>query len=150
MEGPGGAGTGSWVAKAHQCLCRAKGGFYCYSNRTQCSKGVRIDVRIWMSLRSCWRHQKWSMNDLRSTISSLKCWLSLQIPQPSGASVGCAGQIRPIHKGSPLQLTGLKGSAANILVQQLTFRGLISSHVLQQKRVQHNRWMLCHGWSFYI
>ena len=36
------------------------------------------------------------------------------------ASVGCAEQTSPIHGGPTLQLTGLQGSAANILVPDTT------------------------------
>ncbi|KAK3552505.1 hypothetical protein QTP86_012635 [Hemibagrus guttatus] len=39
---------------------------------------------------------------------------------PNPVSVGCAGQTSPIHKGPTSQLTGLKGSAANILVPDPT------------------------------
>ncbi|KAK3515662.1 hypothetical protein QTP70_026420 [Hemibagrus guttatus] len=40
--------------------------------------------------------------------------------QSSPASVGCAGQTSPIHGGLTSQLTGPKGSAANILVPDPT------------------------------
>lgn len=75
--------------------------------------------------------QKQFMNCLRSTTTtSLRCWLGLQIPQiPSRASVGCAGQASPIHGGPTTNLTGLKGSVANILVQipQPACRGVVDS-----------------------
>ncbi|KAK3560189.1 hypothetical protein QTP86_000653 [Hemibagrus guttatus] len=41
-------------------------------------------------------------------------------------SVGCAGQTSQIHGGPTSQLTGLKGSSANILPQH-TFRDLVES-----------------------
>ncbi|KAK3534682.1 hypothetical protein QTP86_020344 [Hemibagrus guttatus] len=40
--------------------------------------------------------------------------------QSNPASVGCAGQKSLIHGGPTSQLTGLKGSAANILVPDTT------------------------------
>ncbi|KAK3569192.1 hypothetical protein QTP86_026470, partial [Hemibagrus guttatus] len=40
--------------------------------------------------------------------------------QSNPASVGCAGQTSLIHGGPTSQLTGLKGSAANILVADPT------------------------------
>ncbi|KAK3515693.1 hypothetical protein QTP70_028532 [Hemibagrus guttatus] len=40
--------------------------------------------------------------------------------QSNRASVGCAGQTRPIHGGPTSQLRELKGSAANILVPDTT------------------------------
>ncbi|KAK3561066.1 hypothetical protein QTP86_026371 [Hemibagrus guttatus] len=40
--------------------------------------------------------------------------------QSNQASVGCAEQTSLIHRGPTLQLTGLKGSAANILVPDTT------------------------------
>ena len=40
--------------------------------------------------------------------------------QYNKASVGCAGQTSPIHGGPTSQLTGLKGSPANILVLDTT------------------------------
>ena len=48
------------------------------------------------------------------------CVLFQQDNQSNRASVGCAGQISPIHGGPTSQLTGLKGSAANILVPDIT------------------------------
>ena len=59
--------------------------------------------------------QKWFRNGLRSTTTTLRCWLGLLgIPrsQSNWASVGCAGQTNPIHGGPNSHLTGLKGSAA--------------------------------------
>ncbi len=55
---------------------------------------------------------------LRNMTKSSRCWLGLQIPrsQSNRASVGCAGKTSPIHGGPTSQLTGLKGSAASILV----------------------------------
>ncbi|MBN3305358.1 IRF3 factor, partial [Amia calva] len=40
--------------------------------------------------------------------------------QSNRASVGCAGQTSPIHGGPTSQLTGLKGSAVNVLVPDTT------------------------------
>ncbi|XP_053538195.1 disks large homolog 3 isoform X3 [Ictalurus punctatus] len=42
------------------------------------------------------------------------------ISQSNRGSVGCDGQTSPIHGGPTLQLTGLKGSAANVLVPDTT------------------------------
>lgn len=40
--------------------------------------------------------------------------------QSNEASVGCAEQTSLLHEGSTVQMTGLKGSAANIMVPDLT------------------------------
>jgi len=47
-------------------------------------------------------------------------WPQFPRSQSNQASVGCAEQTSPIHTGPTLQLTGLKGSAANILVPDTT------------------------------
>ena len=58
--------------------------------------------------------QKWFRNGLRSTTMRLRCWLGLQIPK---ISIQLSMEI---HGGPISQLTGLKGSAANILVPDTT------------------------------
>ena len=76
--------------------------------------------------------QKWFRNGLRSTTMSLRSGLASKFPrsQSNRASVGCAGQTSPIYGGSTSQLTGLKGSAANILVPDTTanFQGSRGVH----------------------
>lgn len=42
--------------------------------------------------------------------------MGLRALNSNRASVGCAEQTKPIHGGSTSNQTGLKGSAANILV----------------------------------
>ena len=54
------------------------------------------------------------------TLKAVGCVLFQQDNQSNRASVGCAGQTSPIHGGPTSQLTGLKGSAANILVPDTT------------------------------
>ncbi|MBN3308071.1 DISC1 protein, partial [Amia calva] len=44
----------------------------------------------------------------------------IQRSQSNQASMGCAGQTSPIHGGPTSQFTGLKGSAANVLVPDTT------------------------------
>ncbi|KAK3543232.1 hypothetical protein QTP70_014109 [Hemibagrus guttatus] len=48
------------------------------------------------------------------------CCRPISRSQSNRASVGCAGQTSLIHGGPTSQLTGLKGSAANILVPDTT------------------------------
>ena len=62
--------------------------------------------------------QKWSRNGLRSTTTTLRCCHGLQIPQISIQSI--CGMCCPIHGGPTSQLTGLKGSAAKILLPDTT------------------------------